>query len=158
MRCWLSLLPLVAMAALGLVWWHDRGRAWETPRWDERWFPVLRAGAEHARARATERWVVAVNPECSHCLIRLAALDDSLDALRTPELVALVVDTPSRPGPQALAAIRAPRVHWDETNRWRVRWGHRAYGEVLRFDEAGRYLSGVPSRGRGARQTKREGR
>jgi hypothetical protein len=128
-------LAVAALAALGWLWHVERTRAWEPPRLGP---PLLLLrGAE--RDSTAGLWLVAVNPECAHCLQVLAGL-----AARPPAGVlvgALVVDTPRRPDPVTLAALRGGGpVWWDAQGEWRRRWGHRAYGELLCFDPHGRYL------------------
>ncbi len=65
---------VVLFAAIGLLWWSDRTRVWEEPRWDRARF-VLLAAPDTAAARAL---VVALHPGCSHCSERLAQLAPSL--------------------------------------------------------------------------------
>jgi len=128
-------LVVTALGALGWLWRLDRTRVWETPRFGSSL--VLLRGAAAAPSAVT--WLVAVNPECSHCKVVLARL-----CARPPGGVrvgALIVDTPRRPAPSALAALPGGPIWWDVRNDWRRRWGHRVYGEVLRFDPRGRYLS-----------------
>ncbi|HKQ58690.1 MAG TPA: hypothetical protein VJY35_12545 [Candidatus Eisenbacteria bacterium] len=129
-------MPLVATAwiagtlALGGLWLADRGRRWEEPHWPDPSFVALRGAPAQGPIR-----VIAVNPSCSRCLESLrirAGADDR---------VALIVDTPRRPGVEMLRAIPAVAVVWDRGGVWRARWGHRVYGEILDFDAAGRLVS-----------------
>ncbi len=142
-------MDLAAGAALLLVvflgcWWaSDRARRWEPPRWSMDTFVPLRASPRAAPAAPT-LWVVAVNPRCPSCigtLRRLHAVWARQD--RPEELIALIVDSPARPEPGALRGIPPIPVWWDRENLWRVRWGHRLYGELLEFDASGRYLRSI---------------
>jgi hypothetical protein len=125
------------------AWIVDRSHRWEQPVWRHRSFIRLRGGAR-AEALARAPWVVAVNPRCGHCLTALARLRAAGEPLVAPEnVVALIVDTPERPGPGALGSIPTTQVWWDAQGIWRHRWGHRLYGEVLQFDGAGRLVRTV---------------
>lgn len=127
-------------AALGTWWWVDRSAQYEQPHWNEAQFEPLGARAATLTVER-DTWVVAVNPACSHCMTTLNSLADTLATTRgAPRLLALVVDTAQRP---VEAAIRHPRlegVYWDRNQVWRTRWGHRVYGEILRFDAAGQWI------------------
>ena len=127
-------LALGLLVATGSLWWHDRTRLRETPRWDEAHVVELHA----ASAGERECWIVAVNPECSHCRDRLAYLAESL-ARRThgPALGVLLVDVPRRPDSLAGAEGLPAGVWWDSAATWRGRWGRNAYGEVLAFSPDG---------------------
>jgi hypothetical protein len=84
--------------------------------------------------------MVAVNLRCPRCLVTLRRLDAAWTrCARTERLAALIVDTPRRPGLDALCELPPVPVWWDRDRIWRRRWGHRLYGEVLRFDADGRY-------------------
>ncbi len=139
---WLVWVPLAAaLAALGWLRHADRARAREIPALGA---PLVLVHGAAAGADA-ETWLVAVNPECAHCLTaraRLAARAGP-DA-GAPRVGVLLVDTPRRPGPARLAALGPGPVWWDERGAWRRRWGHRLYGEVLCFDRHGRYLATRP--------------
>lgn len=135
-------LLAVALGALGWLRHADRARAWERPGLGAPL--VLLRGA--ARDSSAETWLVAVNPDCPHCLAwhaRLAARAGAASAPGTgrPRVGALIVDTPRRPDTAALATLGSGPVWWDPANDWRRRWGHRVYGEVLCFDRHGRYLA-----------------
>jgi hypothetical protein len=134
-------LSLLALVALGVLWRLDRSRAWEVPRWDRAWFDVLRDRGDGAAAGAagpTETWAVVVNPECSSCLASLRAALATRERQRAPiRIAALIVDTPERPGRDVSDGLAADAVWWDRDQRWRKRWGHRVYGEVLCFDAGG---------------------
>uniref|UniRef100_A0A832MLK1 Redoxin domain-containing protein n=1 Tax=Eiseniibacteriota bacterium TaxID=2212470 RepID=A0A832MLK1_UNCEI len=156
-------LAAVSLAALGVVWGLDRTRVREAPRWDPARFVALAGGAPAPGAGVSEGaetagsipavragpaspaevWAVAVNPECPSCLASLRAARAVRDRERSPlAVVALVVDTPQRPAPQVARALAAAAdgVWWDRENRWRRRWGHRVYGEVLCFGPDGALL------------------
>ncbi|HVP14459.1 MAG TPA: hypothetical protein VMS88_02880 [Terriglobales bacterium] len=128
-------LSLAGLAALGWLWHLDRARVRETPRLGGP-LVLLRACPVAPEART---WLVAVNPGCPHCrqvLVRLAN--------RPPAGVrvgALIVDTRRRPSAVTLRSLPGAPIWWDASNAWRRRWGHRVYGEVIRFDAAGRYAS-----------------
>ena len=127
-------LGLAAFAALGWLWHVDRTRLWQTPGLGA---PLVLVRAATVDSSAGT-WLVAVNPDCPHCLQALARLI----ARPRPGLRvgALVVDTPRRPGAAVLAALRVAPLWWDARGDWRRRWGHRVYGQVLCFDPGGRYL------------------
>ncbi|HEY2954141.1 MAG TPA: hypothetical protein VGK89_02690 [Candidatus Eisenbacteria bacterium] len=137
-------LAAAALVALGALWAWDRGRVWESPRWDDARLSRLAGGgggAVGSAARdggAVETWVVAVNPDCPHCRASLArALEIRLLARAPIRIAALIVDAGHRPSPAVLAALAADEVRWDSTFAWRRRWGHRIYGELLCFDRSG---------------------
>ena len=123
-----------AFAALGWLWHLDRTRVWQTPGLGA---PLALVGAATADSSAGT-WLVAVNPDCPHCLQALARL--AARSRRGLRVGALIVDTPRRPGAATLAALRAAPLWWDARGDWRWRWGHRVYGEVLCFDPRGRYV------------------
>lgn len=127
-------LVATALAALGWLWHFDRARVWQTPGLGA---PLVLVRAATADSSAGT-WLVAVNPDCPHCLQALARLTARRrDGVR---IGALIVDTPRPPGPATLAALRVAPLWWDAHGDWRWRWGHRVYGEVLCFDPRGRYL------------------
>jgi hypothetical protein len=131
-------LAVLALGALGVLWHLDRTREWEAPRWDAALFEVLHEGPAE---EPSETWAVAVNPECRSCLVSLRAALAARDRQRAPlRVAALVVDTPARPGGDLVRALGADAVWWDRDGRWRKRWGHRVYGEVLCFDGSGTLL------------------
>jgi hypothetical protein len=139
---------VAVLIALGALWWRDRTRVWETPVWNDATFTRIdRAVRESAAALDPERetWVVAVNPDCGHCDQSLR--NAGLVAARRGDvarLEALIVDRKSRPSPSVFGNGRLDAVWWDERQVWRGRWGHRVYGEVLRFDAGGRCLGTWP--------------
>jgi hypothetical protein len=130
----------LGVAALIALWVVDARHGWETPRWSERRFDSIAVGSPRWREPG-ERWVVAVFPQCSHC--RASLRDVALVRARMshpPRLAALIVDTERRPPAAVVADAEVDAVFWDREQVWRKRWGHRAYGEILCFDSAGRYL------------------
>lgn len=133
-------LSTLAVLALGGFWLRDRVRGWETPRWDEARFVRVASGASSPLARP-ERWVVVVNPECPHCGESLARAAAARARLAPPPwLGALLVDTRVRPDSGVAGMRSLDGVWWDADGVWRGRWGHRVYGEVLRFAPEGGYL------------------
>jgi len=56
----------------------------------------------------------------------------------------LIVDQEREPSPRSVAMLRAETVWWDRAGVWRGRWGHRLYGELLRFDASGKYVETLP--------------
>ena len=136
-------LALGVFASLGLAWWRDRARRFETPRWEQARFATL-TPAEPLAGR--ERWVVAVNLDCPHCQAHLRALAARTAARPVPPaLAALVVDQPSRPPALHLGVALAGGAWWDSAQVWREAWGRRVYGETFRFDANGRLLSSTPA-------------
>lgn len=131
-------LPAAGLAVLGWLRHADRAREWETPALGPPL--VLLRGAAADSGPGTR--LVAVNPDCSHCVAAHARLAAAAGA--GPRVGALIVDTPRRPGPRELAALGPGPVWWDARGDWRRRWGHRVYGEVLCFDRRGRYLATRP--------------
>jgi len=120
----------------------DRTRRWETPRLDPGRFIVVR---DAVGSGAAAGWVLMpVNLRCPHCLASLRALQRSRRANTNPDLVVLVVDEEREPTSKSIDALHAETVWWDRDRVWRGRWGHRIYGEVLRFDPHGRYVETLP--------------
>jgi hypothetical protein len=131
---------VIAVVMLGAWWASDRARRWERPRWNRESFEPLRA-VPLVEPRGMARWVVVVNPRCPSCLETLWRLHHTWSRHAAGEqLVALIVDTPVRPDPRALRRLPPIPLWWDRENRWRRRWGHRLYGELIQFDVAGRHL------------------
>jgi hypothetical protein len=64
-------------------------------------------------------------------------------------VVALVVDSRAQPALHRAETLRVDELWWDAQGVWRHRWGHRLYGELMRFDAEGRLLDG-PDAGRGS--------
>jgi hypothetical protein len=138
-------LALAGAIFLGWAWHADRARRWEPPVLSDSAFVPLRAGQRVDPGRHAT-WMVAVNLRCPRCLGTLRRLDAASTRRGRPErLIALIVDQPRRPRAAALHALPAIPVWWDRDHLWRRRWGHRLYGEVLRFDPDGRYLGTVPA-------------
>ena len=139
------LLAAGTMIALGLAWWRDRARSFETPRWTPERFVAFSPGRV---APSRELWVVAVNLRCPHCRLHLRMLERQLAGRESPpDLGALVVDRATRPSPADGAALGplSGGAWWDSAQVWREAWGRRAYGETFRFDAAGRLLSATPA-------------
>lgn len=137
-------VSFAALIALGALWWSDRTQVWETPVWNETSFVLVHRAGQTSPASfdaARETWVVAVNPDCGHCeqSLRNAELVASRRG-DSPALHALIVDQGSRPPRTVFGRRRLDAVWWDERRMWRKRWGHRVYGEVLRFDDDGRLI------------------
>jgi hypothetical protein len=63
-----------------------------------------------------------------------------------PHVVALLIDVPRLAAERAAPRVGADGVLWDARSVWRSAWGHRVYGEVLRFSAGGRLL-GTLARG-----------
>lgn len=123
-------LALVIFVAIGVFWWRDRTRVREAPRWD----PARFAEVSPPEGPARLKWIVAVNPDCSHCRARLAELlRHPRDPLRGPALGVLLVDLDRRPAPLESSSRLEAGAWWDSAAVWRQRWGHRVYGEVLVF-------------------------
>ena len=127
------LLGALALTGLGGLWHLDRTRVRDTPGLGAPLELLRPAPADSGVAT----WLVAVNPECPHCLRTLARLASHPRA--GIRVGALVVDTPRRPAGRTIAALPAAPVWWDARGDWRRRWGHRVYGEVLCFDPRGCY-------------------
>lgn len=135
----------IAVVLLGGWWASDRARRWERPRWSSESFELLRA-MPRVEPRGEAQWVVVVNPRCPSCLETLWRLHGTWARHAAgEELVALIVDTPVRPDPRALHRLPPISVWWDRENRWRRRWGHRLYGELIQFDGSGRYQRTIPA-------------
>ena len=130
-------IPAVLLAGLAVEWALTRTRAPETPLWRENTFAALRS-APGAPAGWEERWVVAVHPGCPHCRASLASLAAARDRSGAAvEITALIVDAAVPPPDSTVARLPADETRWDARGRWRRRWGHGVYGEVLCFDAAG---------------------
>ena len=147
--CLAMSVVLALVAGMGTWWWIDRATVYERPRWEPASFEAI-ADARAART-AAETWVVAVNPACAHCMAGMTELADTLAvAPGAPRLFALIVDTAARPRElsrsRSLSHPRLDGVFWDREGVWRARWGHRMYGEILRFDAAGDWIE-VPRGG-----------
>lgn len=130
-------LGAVALAALAWAWRADRARAYATPRWDPSQFVTLRGGATNGE----ETWVVAFHPGCGHCEESLERVESLCSAVSPrPRIVALLIDVPRATAKRAAPRVAADAVLWDARSVWRSAWGHRIYGEVLRFAAGGRLL------------------
>ncbi len=129
---------------LGVLWAADRTRRWETPRIEPALFSVVQ---DDRRTDAESRGLrlVPVNLQCPHCMRSLRALRASCGGRNgCADLVVLLVDLGMRPPVALVDSLRVARVWWDRRGVWRHRWGHRIYGEVVRFDASGRYLGTSP--------------
>lgn len=132
------LLPALGFLLLGALWSADRTRSRERPRWDETDFIRLTTSRPEPGAWA-ERWVVAFHPGCPHCANSLASLAAARDRLGARvRVAALLVDVTAAPADSIVAGIPADEVFRDAAGRWRRRWGHRVYGEILCFESDGR--------------------
>jgi len=134
---WLLGVPLAGLVALGSAWLLDRSRPWETVSWRTDRF-VLLSGRLDPAYRG-ERWVVAVQPDCPHCMATAPVIADSARRLGV-RVAALLVDCPRAPDPAHLGSLHVDELWWDAGDTWRGRWGHRIYGELLRFDAAGQLI------------------
>jgi hypothetical protein len=133
-----SALAAGLLLALAVGWRLDRARRWEAPRLEGVGLVLLAGDRSHTVPGET--WVVAVHPACPHCLHSLARLRAAHQSgMAGVRLEALIVDEPRRPPARLASELGVDQVWWDSTGAWRRRWGHRIYGEVLRFDVAGRY-------------------
>jgi hypothetical protein len=142
----LGALALLALAALTVSWFQTRARILP-PRFSAQAFVALGpavGSAPPAGTRRPETWLVAVNPACDHCASRCSELArTAVVRAGHARLVALLVDAPARPHVDT-AGLGASAALWDSAGVWRGRWGRRAYGEALCFDEAGRCRRVVP--------------
>jgi hypothetical protein len=138
---WVALA--IAFVFLGTLWAVDRGRRWERPRLAGAGFETLR-GLTGVRPGSRGILLMPVHPGCPHCLAAWRRLTESCPGEPDcEERVALLVDVP-RPSRGALARLRARTIWWDRRGVWRGRWGHRMYGESMRFDGSGSYLGTSP--------------
>jgi len=138
----ISALTTTLFLLLGGCWVADRTHHWETPRLDAGRFPVLRDMGTAGVAAGSE--LMPINLRCPHCLASLRGLQRSRRVGAEPRLIVLIVDQDREPSAESVAALRAETVWWDRSGVWRGRWGHRIYGEVLRFDAKGQYLETRP--------------
>ena len=131
-----------ALLALGLAWWRDGARHYETPVWKASRFVQLAP----VTATDRERWLVAVNLRCPHCQAHLRALARRIaPRARPPALGVIVVDQRVRPARLDLGVPLTAGAWWDSAQVWRESWGRRVYGETFRFDARGRLLSATPA-------------
>ncbi len=125
---------MVLLVAAAAYWSWDRFRARSQPVFDPVRFSVLSPPV----AATDERWLVAVNPGCSHCREHLDALEAHMaGAPGHARLGALIVDTDQRPDTLTLSALAPGGVWWDSAGIWRREWDHRVYGELLQFSSDG---------------------
>jgi hypothetical protein len=130
------------VAGTGWLWLRDRSHRWEKPRWNAADFVRVREDVPFAGA--DEIRLVAVHPHCPHCRTQVAfALAHRGDPSRV-RIGALIVDTPRPPQSTLLSGSGVDGVWWDASGRWRARWGHRIYGEVIVFDRTGRLVTTLP--------------
>ena len=152
---WLALATCFVL--LGTVWIADRERRWDAPRLRNGAFETLQgppAGPSGSRPIV----LVPLNLGCEHCLASWRRLAASCGGpARCDDRVALLVDVDRQPAPAELSALRARAIWWDRRGLWRGRWGHRIYGERMRFDGSGSYLGTSPplSPGAGDRPARR---
>jgi hypothetical protein len=139
---WYALATLFVL--LGTLWAVDRERRWQVPRLPISGIESLRGAAEplpHPRGVL----LVPVHPGCPHCLAAWRRLTHPRPGEPDfEERVALVVDVEQRPSARALRSFETSAVWWDRRGVWRERWGHRVYGERMRFDGSGSYLGTSP--------------
>lgn len=145
----LGAAALTAFAALGVWWAVDRAHRWETPRLDAALFTAV-SDAALVSSRGRDTWLVPINLRCPTCMGRARELSVLGRAPHAPRLIFLVVDQRRKPSPSALAGLSAGGAWWDGRGVWRHRWGHRLYGEILRFDSRGRYRGTTPPSGAAA--------
>jgi hypothetical protein len=139
---WLVLA--VVFVFLGTVWAVDRGRRWDRPRLAAGRFESL-GGPLAMPAGSRGILLVPLNPGCPHCLASWHRLMEACPGEpRCEDRVALLVDVKQRPPAALLARLRGRAVWWDRRGVWRARWGHRVYGERMRFDGSGSYLGTSP--------------
>jgi hypothetical protein len=124
------------LAGLGWTWARDRTHRWEPPRWEPSWFVAISGG--EMGPESLERWVVPVNPDCPRCARDIRRVG------RAPRpagarVAVLIVDAPRPAGAEELHRFGVDEVWWDRDGIWRRRWGHRVYGEVLRFGRDGEF-------------------
>jgi hypothetical protein len=131
---WLLGVPLAGLVALASAWLLDRSRPWETACWRTDRFVLV--GGHSDPAYRGEHWVVAVQPDCPHCMATTPVIADSARRLGV-RIAALLVDCRHAPDPARLRILHVDELWWDADQVWRRRWGHRVYGELLRFDATG---------------------
>jgi len=131
---WLLGVPLAGLVTLGSAWLLDRSRPWESPCWCTDRF--VRLGGKVDPDYRGERWVVAVQPDCSHCMATTPVIADSARRLGI-RVAALLVDCRRAPDAARLAPLHVDELWWDAHAVWRRRWGHRVYGELMRFEPDG---------------------
>ena len=131
-----------ALLALGLAWWRDGAREFQSPVWKPARFVQLSSPTDST----SERWLVAVNLRCPHCQAHLRALASRIaPRARPPALGVIVVDQRVRPARLDLGVPLTAGAWWDSAQVWREAWGRRVYGETFRFDARGRLLSATPA-------------
>jgi hypothetical protein len=139
---WLALS--IGLVYLGTLWMADRARRWDRPRLMAGAFETLRGPAAPSRG-SRGILLVPLNPGCGHCLASWQRLVTSCPGEPWCEdRVALLVDVDRRPALSELTRLRARAIWWDRRGVWRRRWGHRIYGEQMRFDGSGSYLGTSP--------------
>src|SRR5262249_20104272 len=112
----------LGVLALGGAWLADRAHPWDTPGLRPRAFVRLQRATRAAdggaavteRSGPRDRWVVAVNPRCGHCMATLRRLHQTWSQRAwKPELVTLIVDTTGRPEAGDLVRIPTAQIWWD---------------------------------------------
>ena len=135
-------IAAAALVGLGIAWWRDAARHFETPEWEPARFVQLAP----ATSGGEERWLVAVNLRCPHCQAHLRSLARRIaPRARPPALGVIVVDQRARPTRLDFGAPLAAGAWWDSAQVWHEAWGRRVYGETFRFDARGRLLSATPA-------------
>lgn len=143
---WLTLA--IGFVFLGTVWMVDRGRRWDAPRLASGSFETLQGPGTASARGARGILLVPLHLGCEHCLAAWRRLMAACPGEpRCEERVALLVDVDRRPRPSELAGLHARAIWWDRRGVWRRRWGHRIYGERMRFDGSGSYLGTSPPLG-----------
>jgi len=130
---------LAVFVLLGVMWGMDRTHRWATPRLEASFVPVRGEPPGRVTSRAT--WLMPIHPGCPSCMERARALSGEATSAR---VVFLVVDRSQPPPLLALSELEAATIWWDSRGVWRHQWGHRVYGEILRFDSRGRYEETKP--------------
>jgi len=105
-------LALVAAAvlALGIAWWRDGARPYETPEWKPARFVQLVPATMAER----ERWLVAVNLRCPHCQAHLRALATRIATRPRPWRISSITATLRVPHQPPDSNVR---TEWSSSSR-----------------------------------------